>query len=54
MKTKIIYTAPSDKVFTYTTSHPVKINESIVEFYDEIDKAVIKLPFDRCQVVEVQ
>ena len=54
MKTKIIYTTPANKVLTYTTSHPVLIKESLVEFYDEVDEVTIKLPLDRCQLVEVQ
>jgi len=54
MKTIIIYTTPLNKVLTYTTSSPVSIKEDVVEFYDEIDKVVIKIPFDRCKVVEVQ
>lgn len=41
-------------MLTYTTSHTVKIQDSIVEFYDEVEKVNIKLPIDRCQIKEVQ
>ncbi len=54
MKTRIIYTSPANKVLTYTTTQPVTITESLVIFFDEMDRVTIKFPLDRCRIVEVQ
>jgi hypothetical protein len=52
MKTKIIYIAPNDKVFTYNvTSYEIVGN--VVLFVDEVNNETIRLPLDRCQIREV-
>ncbi len=53
MKTKIIYIAPNDKVFTYNISGEVTYKDKVIEFFDEHTGEIVTLPLDRCQIREV-